>query len=198
MATVNEKMTALADEIRILSGTEDTMGLDAMKNNVNTANSAVSAALTALTEKGVEVPDGTIVSGLAELIGMIEAGGDFEVVAGTYNSAEDIIVSSNTYFEIGEYGKSKYPIAVVCYTNDTIASGLKLSVSMGVSDLASYYTVTIWCSATYPKNEKYDTVVKKAEQCTARSYLKKVYVLGNNNYIIGASQNIKWYAIFNR
>lgn len=75
MATVNEKMTALADEIRILSGTEGTMGLDAMKNNVNAANSAVSAAITALTEKGVEVPDGTNVTGLAELISAIESGG---------------------------------------------------------------------------------------------------------------------------
>ena len=39
--SVNSKMTALADEIRILSGTEDTMGLDAMKTNVNQANSNV-------------------------------------------------------------------------------------------------------------------------------------------------------------
>lgn len=40
--SVNSKMTALADEIRILSGTEGTMGLDAMKTNVNQANSNVN------------------------------------------------------------------------------------------------------------------------------------------------------------
>lgn len=39
--TVKDKMTALADEIRILSGTTDAMGLDAMKNNVADANDAI-------------------------------------------------------------------------------------------------------------------------------------------------------------
>lgn len=77
-----ETLTALADEIRVLSGSEGAMGLDAMKSNVNTANSAVSAALSALVDKGVEVPDGSNVSGLAELIGALEVGG-VKVVSGT-------------------------------------------------------------------------------------------------------------------
>lgn len=38
MATVNEKMTAIADEIRTLSGTTGAMGLDAMASNVGGAN----------------------------------------------------------------------------------------------------------------------------------------------------------------
>lgn len=41
MATVNEKMTAIADEVRTLSGTNDTMGLDAMASHVKTANEDV-------------------------------------------------------------------------------------------------------------------------------------------------------------
>ena len=36
--SVNEKMTAIADEIRELSGTTEAMGLDAMANNVSNAN----------------------------------------------------------------------------------------------------------------------------------------------------------------
>lgn len=39
--SINTKMTALADEIRILSGTSDAMGLDAMKNNVADANDVI-------------------------------------------------------------------------------------------------------------------------------------------------------------
>lgn len=69
-----ESLTALADEIRVLSGSEGTMGLDVMKSNVNSANSAVSAALSALVDKGVEIPDGSNVSGLAELIASLEVG----------------------------------------------------------------------------------------------------------------------------
>lgn len=73
--SVNSKMTAIADKIRTLLGLTGTMNLDAMANNLDDANTAVNAALTALTEKGVTVPDGTKVDGLADLIAAIEAGG---------------------------------------------------------------------------------------------------------------------------
>lgn len=96
--SVNSKMTAIADEIRELSGTTELMGLDAMATHAGEANTDVAtqtellaqiiAALEgkadggdltpiidALTEKGVEVPEGTSVAGLAELISGIEAGG---------------------------------------------------------------------------------------------------------------------------
>lgn len=36
--SVNAKMTALADEIRELSGTSEAIGLDAMKAHINEAN----------------------------------------------------------------------------------------------------------------------------------------------------------------
>lgn len=39
--SVNEKMTAIADEIRELSGTSEAMGLDAMATNLDDANTAV-------------------------------------------------------------------------------------------------------------------------------------------------------------
>lgn len=39
--SVNTKMTAIADEIRTLSGATGTLGLDAMANNINEANSEV-------------------------------------------------------------------------------------------------------------------------------------------------------------
>lgn len=38
MATVNDKMTALADEVRELSGTTGKLGIDAMISNVNEVN----------------------------------------------------------------------------------------------------------------------------------------------------------------
>lgn len=41
MIIQRESLTAIADEIRILSGTEGTMGLDAMKSNVSEANANV-------------------------------------------------------------------------------------------------------------------------------------------------------------
>lgn len=41
--SVNSKMTAIADEIRILSGTTGTMGLDAMATNISDVNSEINS-----------------------------------------------------------------------------------------------------------------------------------------------------------
>lgn len=46
-----------------------------VQTQIDRISGAVSAALTALSEKGVEVPAGTKVDGLAALIAAIEAGG---------------------------------------------------------------------------------------------------------------------------
>lgn len=46
-----------------------------VQTQIDRISGAVSAALAALTEKGVTVPDGTKVDGLAALIAAIEAGG---------------------------------------------------------------------------------------------------------------------------
>ena len=44
--SVNSKMTAIADEIRTLSGTTDSMGLDAMASTLNTENTNFFSNLT--------------------------------------------------------------------------------------------------------------------------------------------------------
>ena len=58
-----------------------------VQTQIDRISRSVSAALAALTEKGVTVPDGTKVDGLAALIAAIEAGGGGSIVAGTYTPA---------------------------------------------------------------------------------------------------------------
>lgn len=48
--SVNSKMTAIADEIRELSGTEDAMGLDAMVEHIGSANTEVSSQADLLAQ----------------------------------------------------------------------------------------------------------------------------------------------------
>ena len=50
MATVNEKMTALADEIRTLSGDEGKLGLDAMATHVGDANTEINGQAQLLAQ----------------------------------------------------------------------------------------------------------------------------------------------------
>ena len=69
--SVNSKMTALADEIRELSGTTDTMGLDAMAHVLNTENTNFQSNLT--------VQDDLIAQIQAVVDGLPEAGGSSSV-----------------------------------------------------------------------------------------------------------------------
>jgi hypothetical protein len=95
MATVNEKMTAIADEIRTLSGTTGAMGLDAMASNVGEANGKVTTQVdlieqiqTALEGKatgaGKELPELTNPGSAADLLaGKQLIDGNGNIVEGT-------------------------------------------------------------------------------------------------------------------
>ena len=61
--SVNTKLTAIADEIRTLSGTTGTMGLDAMANNVAAANEEVSEQVTLLAQAVAALEDKSAGSG---------------------------------------------------------------------------------------------------------------------------------------
>lgn len=93
-----------------------------VQTQIDRISGAVSAALAALSEKGVTVPEGTKVDGLAELIEAIASGGGgvdlaslfggAEVRAGTYTIMEDTnkvtfayeepFTSKPTYIFVGE------------------------------------------------------------------------------------------------
>lgn len=91
MLVKSESLTSIADKIRVLKGTTESMSLDDMETELGTVDNAVTAALSALVEKGVEVPEGTNVTGLAELIAAIETGVDpapfSQILTGTFTPA---------------------------------------------------------------------------------------------------------------
>lgn len=63
-----------------------------VQTQIDRISGAVSAALAALTEKGVTVPDGTKVDGMAALIASIEAGG-----GGSVEPFSEIVTGTITY-----------------------------------------------------------------------------------------------------
>jgi|GEM_PF-2800178 len=72
--SVNEKMTAIADKIRALLGISGAMGLDAMANNLAAEQTNVSAAFTAIGNKGGTVPPSKVSGNLASAIVTIPTG----------------------------------------------------------------------------------------------------------------------------
>ena len=54
--SVNSKMTAIADKIRSLLGITGAMGLDAMATNLETEQTNVASAFSAVGDKGGTVP----------------------------------------------------------------------------------------------------------------------------------------------
>lgn len=95
--SVDSKMTAIADKIRGLLGLTGEMGLDAMATNLGTEQANVTAALTALAEKGVDVPAGSNSNALVGLIAAIEAGGGgLEFAQGTFACSTDVFGSNSS------------------------------------------------------------------------------------------------------
>lgn len=74
---------------------------------------AKTAIKTAIEGKGVTVPDGTMLDGMAELIAGIEAGGDFVVETGTITFAESYKPYSTPLSINHSLGKT--PFAFIAY-----------------------------------------------------------------------------------
>ena len=86
MLIQSESLTSIADGIRVLSGTEDAMGLDAMATHVNTANSNVS------TESDLIAQIQTALQGKAS------GGGESANVA---TCTVRLVEGSQVYFDVG-------------------------------------------------------------------------------------------------
>ena len=70
---------------------------------------AKAAIKTAVEGKGVTVPDGTLLGGMASLIESIEAGGGGgKVTTGTFTPAENIVIGSDFSYEIN-HGLGEIP-----------------------------------------------------------------------------------------
>lgn len=61
-----------------------------IQNELNRITNAKAAIKTAIEGKGVTVPDGTLLDGMASLIGSIEAGGGGNIVAGSFTPASNM------------------------------------------------------------------------------------------------------------
>lgn len=129
-------LTGIADKIRPLLGLTGTMTPEQMQTNLTTEQANITAALAALAEKGVEVPEGANSNALAGLIAAIESGGGLAFnpfhtrsdayVIGTITPAEDITTSYTlTHCFSGEkFSLSMAYLILICGFGETITNRL--------------------------------------------------------------------------
>lgn len=112
-----------------------------IQTQIDRISESVSAALTALTEKGVTVPDGTKVDGLAALIAAIESGGGGSV-SSSDNCEAYRITSESTALS---FKRTDSTIKVWGYGYKTV-SGFQKTVYSFCGD--GYYTGTSYGTPT--------------------------------------------------
>lgn len=109
---INNKMTTIADKIRGLIGSSKKMSLDAMATNLDIEKNNIDAALNAVANKGVIVPNGSNSGNLSSLIDAI--------------GSANVIKKEGTSF--CQYGDTQY---VRCIYDEEDSSGLYIDINVG-------------------------------------------------------------------
>ena len=97
--SVNSKMTAIADKIRSLLGITGAMGLDAMATNLETEQTNVASAFSAVGDKGGTVPSSKVSGNLASAIESIPVGSTEQVKTGTVTGVSGSATTVNCGFK---------------------------------------------------------------------------------------------------
>ena len=121
-----------------------------VQSEITRIESAKTAIASAIEGKGVTVPDGTLLDGMAALIEGIEAGGGVELqynrlysaATGTFTPAERTVVAVNSPLVI-EHNAGIIPVVVMVTSNGMAATGdLEFIVAWRLPHSANYYDIS--------------------------------------------------------
>ena len=113
--SIFSKMTSIADKIRAIRGTTDTMGLDSMATNLETVQTNITSAFTAIGNKGGSVPSSRVSGNLVEAIQTIPIKSTPQVFTGS-------ITARGTSFS-EEINCGFQPDLVIVYPSDDYTEG---------------------------------------------------------------------------
>ena len=193
MSTVNEKMTALANEVRELSGTTTPKSIDAMTSDVNDANAEVSsqtdliAQITAALENKTNVPSEDVddetdayTEKLASLETAITA---LETeLEGKASGGSTVEAWTGTVY--GHNGLGEFPPMYVYYTDETSVARV-IVVGQGeeatITIAANTYVIIYYSNFVNPNI--YDNV-EEGTQRIGEYHNMTLYLPVKNNFTI--------------
>ena len=148
-----DTLTNIADKIRVLSGTEGDMGLDDMATHIGDANASIDAALSAIADKGVQIPEGANIGSIVDLIGDIEVSSGIQLPELTNEGIEDDLVSGKELIDSSGnivIGTNPYEKAATDAEVDTQAD--LIAQIMSVLDSKTGYN-TIYVGSSVPTDD---------------------------------------------
>jgi hypothetical protein len=188
-----------------------------VQTQIDRISGAVQSALAALTEKGVTVPDGTKVDGLAALIAAIEAGGGGGNISMSFGNISPAEQTGELTISHG-LGKTPNFFAVFIqnsYSGDTSSTPQSMQIILFAPKVGKYGAnvgnskgTTSKLLGTFNGSKTYDTesssvrsgtaasssyVIISANETSVTAYTKK----GDNNPKFIAAGEYRWIAISN-
>ena len=155
------------------------------------ASSFAASIVAAIEGKGVTVPDGTLLDGMASLIESIEAGGGgFQVALGTYTPAETKSLNSVKPVPI-EHNAGFTPDAFIFYQADSGTYGMIAITAKGYilwGGGITYYHCYVMCKGSSTMGEG---VIKAYPATENVAYLRS----NVSSHKIAAGQEYRWIAI---
>lgn len=192
METVNEKMTALANEIRELSGTTNTKSLDEMRVDVNAANTEITEQIeliaqitTALEGKaaggGITLPTLDNPAASADILSGKEAiDGDGNVITGTIatKTSSNLTASGATVTVPAGYyaSQSTKSVATATQATPTVSIDANGKITASATQTAGYVSAGTKSGTKQLTTQAAKTITPSTSSQTAVA--KNVYTTG--------------------
>lgn len=176
-----------------------------VQSEITRLANAKTAIATAIAGKGVTVPDGTLLDGMAPLIESIEAGGGVELqynrlyaaATGTFTPAERTEVEVNSPLVI-KHNAGIVPFVVMVKSNGMAATGdLEFTVAWRIPHSAGYYNLSQLYSVLSKRgssstnmNTKYGNIYSGS--LDAWDIENVVLAQGNTIFYVNAGKTYTW------
>lgn len=163
--SVNSEMTAIADKIRALLGLSGTMGLDAMATNLETEQTNIANAFTAVGNKGGTIPSSKVSGNLATAINSIPEGATIDktdVKSVSTNTSGSVNVSCGfkpdaVFLKATSSYQNGVSFGGINFTELGVTSGSVMMTGSSSSYAFSNFTVTQQSSGFSVSAKRYNT-----------------------------------------